>query len=115
AVEAMRLGARDFVQKPWENARLLTIIRTQVELGRALRKGQRLEAENLLLRDQGQHKLIAESPKMQPVLQMVERVGPSDANVLITGEHGTGKGVISQALHAISPRASKPMVIVNTG
>ena len=115
AVEAMRLGARDFVQKPWENARLLTIVRTQVELGRALRRGQRLEAENLLLRDQGEHQLIAESPKMQPVLQLIERVGPSDANVLITGEHGTGKGVIAQALHAVSPRASKPMVTVNTG
>jgi len=115
AVEAMRLGARDFVQKPWENARLLTIVRTQVELGRALRRGQRLEAENLLLRDQGEHQLIAESPKMQPVLQLIERVGPSDANVLITGEHGTGKGVIAQALRAVSPRASKPMVTVNTG
>ena len=53
AVEAMRRGARDFVQKPWDNARLLAIVRTQVELGRALRRGQRLEAENRLLARRG--------------------------------------------------------------
>ncbi|MCI0489685.1 MAG: sigma-54 dependent transcriptional regulator [Blastocatellia bacterium] len=115
AVEAMRRGARDFVQKPWENERLLTILSTQVELGQALRKGQRLEAENLLLRDEGRPLLIAESPAMQPVLQMISRVGPSEANVLITGENGTGKGVVAQTLHAISDRAAKPMVTINVG
>src|SRR6478609_3042961 len=88
AVEAMRRGARDFVQKPWDNARLMAIIRTQMELSQALRKGQRLEAENRLLRAEGGPKLIAESAAMQPVLQMIARVGPSDANVLITGEPG---------------------------
>jgi DNA-binding NtrC family response regulator len=115
AVEAMRRGARDFIQKPWENARLLTILRTQIELGQALRTGQRLEAENRLLRDEGRPKLIAESPAMQPVLEIIRRVGPSDANVLITGENGTGKGVVAQTLHAVSVRASKPMVTVNLG
>lgn len=115
AVEAMRRGARDFVQKPWDNARLLAIIRTQLELSEALRKGQRLEAENRLLRAEGGPKLIAESPAMQPVLQMIGRVGPSDANVLITGEPGAGKEVIARTLHAISERASKPLVTVNAG
>jgi len=115
AVEAMRRGARDFVQKPWDNARLLAIIRTQIELSQALRKGQRLEAENSLLRGEGMPKLIAESPAMQNVLQVVSRVGPSDANVLILGENGTGKGVVSRALHAVSSRASRPMVVVNSG
>jgi DNA-binding NtrC family response regulator len=115
AVEAMRRGAHDFVQKPWDNARLLSILRTQTELGQALRKGQRLEAENKILRDDGQPKLIAESAAMRPVLEMIERVGPSDANVLITGENGTGKGVVAQTLHWVSPRASKPMVTVNVG
>jgi len=113
AVEAMRRGARDFIQKPWENARLLSIIRTQVELGRALKMGQRLEAENRLLRAEGRPEMIAESRVMQPVLQLMGRVGPSDANVLITGEHGTGKEVVARALHALSGRASKPMVTVN--
>ena len=114
AVEAMRRGARDFVQKPWENERLLTIIRTQIELGQALRKGQRLEAQAQLLQEQRPH-FIAESPSMRPVRQVIERVGPSDANVLIMGENGTGKEVVAQALHAISSRAAKPMVAVNAG
>lgn len=115
AVEAMRRGARDFVQKPWDNARLLTIVRTQMELSQALRKGQRLEAENQILRTQAPPNLIAQSRTMQPVLQIIERVGPSDANVLITGENGTGKGVIAQALHAASSRSDRPLITVNTG
>jgi DNA-binding NtrC family response regulator len=115
AVEAIRRGARDFVQKPWENPRLLSILSTQVELGRSLRKEQRLEAENKLLRAEGRPTMIAESPAMQPVLQLIARVGPSDANVLITGEHGTGKEVVARTLHAMSERATKPMVTVNVG
>jgi len=118
AVEAIRRGARDFVQKPWENERLLTILRTQVELASALRKGERLEAENQMLRKENGHDrplLIAGSKAMQPVLELVEHIGPSDANVLITGENGTGKEVIARTLHALSPRASKPLVAVNAG
>ncbi|HWC76376.1 MAG TPA: sigma-54 dependent transcriptional regulator [Blastocatellia bacterium] len=115
AVEGIRRGARDFIQKPWENERLITIIRNQVELGQALRKGQRLEAENRMLRDEGFPNLIAESAAMQPVLKIIERVGPSDANVLILGENGTGKGVVAQTLHSVSTRSSKPMVTVNVG
>jgi DNA-binding NtrC family response regulator len=115
AVEAMRRGARDFILKPWENERLLSVLRTQVELANALRKGQRLEAENRLLREDGGVTLIATSPAMRPVRQIIERVGPSDANVLITGENGTGKGVVAQALRAVSTRASRPMVTVNVG
>ena len=115
AVEAMRHGARDFVQKPWDNARLLSILRTQIELGQALRKGQLLEAENQILRDESRSQLVAESSAMQPVRQVIARVGPSDANVLIAGENGTGKGVVAQTIHAVSKRASRPMVTVNVG
>jgi DNA-binding NtrC family response regulator len=117
AVEAMRRGARDFIQKPWDNARLLSILRTQAELSRALRQGQRLQAENELLRaEKGpQTTMIAESPAMQPVVEMIARVAPSEANVLITGENGTGKGVVARALHKASSRASKPLVTVNVG
>src|SRR5438270_527976 len=115
AVEAMRRGARDFVQKPWENERLISIIRTQVELHRALQRAARLEAENRLLRAEGRPDFIATSPAMQPVMDTISRVGPSDANVLITGEHGTGKEVVAQTLHALSPRASRALVAVNTG
>jgi DNA-binding NtrC family response regulator len=115
AVEAMRRGARDFVQKPWENARLLATLRTQIALGRALRRGQRLEAENRMLRQETDPSIIAESPAMEPVLAMIARVGPSDANVLIIGENGTGKGVVARALHAASGRASRPLVTLNAG
>lgn len=115
AVEAMRRGARDFIQKPWENARLLAILKTQMELAAALRRGARLEAENRLLQAEGRPVMIAESPAMRPVLEMIARVGPSDANVLITGEPGTGKEVVARTLHAISERAAQPMVTVNMG
>jgi DNA-binding NtrC family response regulator len=115
AVEAMRRGARDYLEKPWENARLLTTLRTQIELGRALRKSRLLEGENRLLRKGNVPDLIAESPAMKPVLRLLEQVGPSDSNVLITGAHGTGKEVIARRLHASSPRASKPLVTVNAG
>jgi DNA-binding NtrC family response regulator len=114
AVEAMKRGARDFVPKPWDNERLLTIVRTQIELGSALRKGQRLEAANKLLVGNVPN-LIAEATSMRPVIEMIQRVAPSDANVLITGENGTGKSLIAQALHALSPRASHSMITVNMG
>jgi len=115
AVEAMRRGAQDFIQKPWDNARLLSIMRTQIDLHHAVRRAQRLEAENRLLRAQNLPELIATAPAMQPVLATIARIGPSDANVLITGEHGTGKEVVAQMLHALSSRASRSLVAVNTG
>jgi DNA-binding NtrC family response regulator len=115
AVEVIRRGARDFVQKPWENARLLSILRTQIELSQALRRSLRLEAENRLLQAEGSPTHIAESAAMRPVLDLLERVGPSGANVLITGEHGTGKEVVARTLHALSPSSARPMVIVNAG
>ena len=115
AVEAMRRGARDFIEKPWDNERLLTILRTQIELGRAAPARQPARSADRASSRTGAPTLIAESPAMQPVLQIIARVGPSDANVLITGENGTGKGVVAQALHAVSPRASRPMVTVNAG
>ncbi len=114
AVEAMKRGARDFVPKPWDNERLLTIVRTQIELAGALRRGRKLEAENQLLRGSAPN-IIAESVAMRPVLELISRVAHSDANVLITGENGTGKSLVAQALHALSPRAAKSMITVNMG
>ena len=115
AVEAMRRGAKDFVQKPWENVRLLAILKTQIELSQALRKGHRLEAENRLLRADGRPVMIAESAAMRPVMDLIARVGPADANVLITGEHGTGKEVVARTLYALSSRSGRPLVTVNAG
>jgi DNA-binding NtrC family response regulator len=115
AVEAMRRGAGDFIQKPWENARLLNILRTQMELHRSQKRTQWLEAENRILRTTGAPDFIASAASMRPVVEMMARVGPSDANVLITGEHGTGKEVIAQTLHRLSSRVDRTLVAVNTG
>jgi DNA-binding NtrC family response regulator len=115
AVEAMRRGARDFIQKPWDNTRVSAILKTQIELGRALRMGQRLEAENRVLRAERFPQLVAQSAAMRPVLDVISRVGPSDANILITGENGTGKGLVAQTLQSVSLRAQRPLVTVNTG
>jgi DNA-binding NtrC family response regulator len=115
AVEAMRRGAGDFIQKPWENARLLNILRTQMELHRSQKRSQWLEAENRILRVPGAPDFIASAASMRTVLETMARVGPSDANVLITGEHGTGKEVVAQTLHRLSLRAERTLVAVNTG
>jgi DNA-binding NtrC family response regulator len=115
AVEAMRRGARDYVQKPWDNDRLLTIVRTQVELAGALRATRRLAAESSRLREQTLPELCAASRAMQGVLRLLEKVAPSDANVLVTGEHGTGKEVVARWIHAASSRAGRAFVAVNAG
>jgi DNA-binding NtrC family response regulator len=115
AVEAMRRGARDFIQKPWENERLSSILRAQVELHRTLQQAERLAAENRLLSAQGRPEFIAISPAMAPILESITRIAPSDANVLITGEHGTGKEVVARTIHALSLRASRSFLPVNTG
>jgi len=115
AVESIKRGARDFIQKPWENERLLSLIRVHAELHQALRRARQLEFENSLLRAEGMPEFIASAPAMRPVLELIAQVGPSDANVLITGEHGTGKEIVAKLLHAASPRAHMPLVAVNAG
>jgi DNA-binding NtrC family response regulator len=115
AVAAVRSGARDYIEKPWNNGRLLATLGSQLELSRALRKGRRLELENRLLRRDGAPRMIAEAPVMRPVLELIARVGPSDANVLVTGEHGTGKELVARILHGASARAQRAMVTVNVG
>lgn len=115
AVESMKRGARDFLQKPWENERLVSLVRVHAELHRALRRARQLELENRLLRAEGMPEFIAGAPSMQPVLELIAQVGPSDANVLITGEHGTGKEIVAKLLHAASARARMPLITVNAG
>jgi DNA-binding NtrC family response regulator len=126
AVAAMRSGARDFIQKPWDNARVLSIIQTQLQVEAETRRANRLEAENQLLRKEvagsfgsdllgESDALIAHSAAMRAVLEMIRRVAPAKANVLITGENGTGKGVIARALHGASDRADQPFITINMG
>ncbi|HUF71410.1 MAG TPA: sigma-54 dependent transcriptional regulator [Gammaproteobacteria bacterium] len=114
AVEAMRRGAQDFVEKPWENERLITILSTQIALSQALKRTRALEAENKQL-TAARGDLIAESAAMQPVLETIERIAPSDANVLITGESGCGKGLVARIIHDKSPRNKASFVVVNIG
>jgi len=115
AVESIKRGARDFIQKPWENERLLSMVRVHAELHQALRRARQLELENRILRGEGMPDFVAGAPSMQPVLELIAQVGPSDANVLITGEHGTGKEIVAKLLHAASPRSRMPLVAVNAG
>jgi DNA-binding NtrC family response regulator len=115
AVEAMRLGAGDFIEKPWDNQRLMSVIRTQLALADSRGEAARLKRENEILRGEGDEPFIAESAAMKGVLAQLDRVAPTDANVLILGENGTGKGVVARRLHAKSQRAGKPLVKVNMG
>jgi DNA-binding NtrC family response regulator len=115
AVEAVRRGARDFIQKPWDDERMITTVRSNAEFHRVLRQGQTLEAENRLFRGQGRHTFIAQAAAMRDVVDAIAQFGPSDANVLITGEHGTGKDVVAHMLHAVSARSERPLIAVNTG
>jgi DNA-binding NtrC family response regulator len=117
AVQAVQLGAKDFLQKPWENERLLSIVRNQIELRAALKGKERLEAENSVLRSAQapSNEFVALSSGMQEVKRIVEQVAPSDANVLITGENGTGKGVVARLLHQLSSRSQHPVISVNMG
>jgi DNA-binding NtrC family response regulator len=115
AVEAMKRGARDYVEKPWQNERLLNILRVQIELRTSGKQAERYRAQTLREQARGLPELIAVSKPMGAVLQLMQRVAPSDANVLITGEHGTGKDVVARWLHSASQRSSKAFVPVNAG
>ena len=115
AVEAMRRGARDYIEKPWDDEKLIAAVQTQLELRRALRRSRRLQEENTRLQRRDLPTFIAEAPSMQALRETIERVAPSDASVLITGEHGTGKEVVASLLHRLSTRAAKPLVTMNAG
>lgn len=114
AVEAMKRGARDFVPKPWDNARLLATLSTQSDLTAALRRSRKLEAE-AFGDPEADPEMVAGSAAMRAVMEVVQRVGPSDVNVLLLGENGSGKGTLARVLHGLSPRRARPLVTVNAG
>jgi DNA-binding NtrC family response regulator len=115
AVEAIQGGARDYIEKPWSDERLIATVRTQVDLHRAIGRWHRLEEAGARLKRTDTPAFLGDSPAIRAVRQTIERVAASDAAVLITGEHGTGKDVVASWLHLLSARQRKPMVTVNAG
>jgi len=109
AVEAMRLGAADFVMKPWQNDKLVAT------LGVAAALRQTRATVSALGAPSPAHRMIAESERMRSVLRTIEKVAPTDANVLIRGENGTGKELVAEAIHRQSTRAGRPLVAVDLG
>lgn len=119
AVEVMKSGAGDFVQKPWENERLLAIINAQLAIREQKLKNLRLNEENKTLKQQiaaiDGNDLVAHSPAMKNLLTTIEQVAKTDINILITGENGTGKSLLASYIHSISERKSDSFVSVNMG
>jgi DNA-binding NtrC family response regulator len=115
AVEAMRRGARDYIEKPWDDDKLLAAARTQIELRRAVRRSHRLAEANQRLQRGATPPFIGDAPSIVEIRRTIERVAASDAAVLITGEHGTGKEVVAAWLHAYSDRHTRPLVTMNAG
>ncbi len=117
AIEAMKRGATDFVTKPWSNERLLATVRTAA----ALRQSRRAVATEqgraavIAAPPAGETPLLGNSPAMQRVFTLIDRAGPTDANVLILGENGTGKELVARELHRRSPRAKRAMLSVDLG
>ena len=118
AVEAMRRGANDFIQKPWDNERVISIVRNQMLLGKAQQQTLTLEEKNRLLWQQlnsSVPKIIAKSNEMKKFLYEIDKVAKSDVSVLLTGENGTGKSLFAERIHSLSRRNEHDLISVNMG
>lgn len=118
AVEAMKLGAEDYVVKPWDNQRLLTTISTTLDLRKSRNEASRLRESNRVLSEAGgqkSHTIIGSSPPMNNLLSLVARAAPTEANVLILGENGTGKELIAREIHRLSNRSDQVFIPVDLG
>jgi DNA-binding NtrC family response regulator len=111
AVEAMKLGAREFLTKPISLKELDRLVRKAHETGQLRKENQQLKA--VLRHQQRPSKIIGESPQMHEMFRLIERVGPTNKPILIQGESGTGKELVARALHEASPLADKPLVVIN--
>jgi len=115
AVRAMRLGAANFIEKPWDNPRMLQVVRGQVAVSALRDENRRLRAQAALARDSGDILRLCESSAMRHAMSLMGRIAKGDGNVLILGENGTGKSLAARDIHAQSSRADKPLVRVDMG
>ncbi len=119
AVEAMQAGAKDFIQKPWKNERMLSAIANQLALATTAKQAQRLSQQNQLLTSQAHPNsrdgIIAQSPIMQRLLASLDDLAKSDMSILLTGDNGTGKSMLAAYVHKVSARSKHSFVPVNMG
>ena len=119
AVEAMQAGAKDFIQKPWKNERMLSAIDNQLALAKSDKKAQRLSQQNQLLTSQAHPEsragIIAQSQPMQDLLATLDDLAQSDMSILLTGDNGTGKSMLAAYVHSVSSRKKHSFVPVNMG
>ncbi|MDO6444843.1 sigma-54 dependent transcriptional regulator [Colwellia sp. 1_MG-2023] len=119
AVEAMQAGAKDFIQKPWKNERMLSAIANQLAIVQSDKKAQRLSQQNQLLTSQShpsnRQGIIAQSPVMQKLLSTLDDLAQSEMSILLTGDNGTGKSMLASYVHQVSNRAKHSFVPVNMG
>jgi DNA-binding NtrC family response regulator len=118
AVRTLKAGASDFVLKPWDNEKLIATLRLAVQLNFSKKEVRHLKERELVLKkeiNRGQRDIIGSSPQITNVLNLVRKVAKTDANVLITGENGTGKELIAQEIHWLSNRAKELLVTVDMG
>lgn len=118
AVQAVKIGASDFVLKPWQNEKLLATVTSAMNLSQSKRDSQRLRTQNATLKsdiEQPYQNIIGKSRQMEQVFQTIEKVAKTDANVLITGENGTGKELVARALHRRSNRHENAFITVDMG
>ncbi|MBU1014520.1 MAG: sigma-54 dependent transcriptional regulator [Bacteroidetes bacterium] len=117
-VEAMKIGATDFVTKPWENDKLVATIKSALALKKAQDEVSRLKSKQIHLSSEinkQNYQIIGNSPAIQKILQLAHKVAPSDANILITGENGTGKDLIAREIHRLSLRREEAFISIDIG
>jgi DNA-binding NtrC family response regulator len=117
-VEAMKRGATDFVAKPWQNEKVVATLSAAVKLHHSRKETESLRGANRVLADAASRvdtPIIFESAAMEEVLSLVERAAPTQANVLILGENGTGKELVARELHRLSPRSNEVFLAVDLG
>jgi DNA-binding NtrC family response regulator len=116
AVEAMKRGAVDYLAKPWDNQRLLATISSALQLRKSRNEAARLRQSNRVLSQTSQPQtIIGNSPVMQELMSLCSRAAPTDANVLILGENGTGKELVARELHRLSKRQGQVFIDVDLG